>query len=269
MEDKHSCPTCRRDFETSRGMRVHHSRAHEEVLENRSCAHCEKQFYSQHEQKYCCEECRDAAVSFEGACNPNHKDAQRETECEICGEPFEYYPSEKVGRFCSKCTAENAWQTTPSLTGKNNPRWNGGKQRVECTVCGVSVDRWPSARSAVTVCSESCRREWLSKSFTGSGHPNWRGGTNTSYGPQWSRARRLALDRDGHRCRVCDTPKSDLGRNPDVHHIVPVRFFEESEEHDIEDAHTLSNVISLCISCHRKAEFGKISDDLLYGLLDE
>ncbi|MFU8870248.1 HNH endonuclease, partial [Natronococcus sp.] len=45
-----------------------------------------------------------------------------------------------------------------------------------------------------------------------------------------------------------------LDRNPDVHHVRPVRSFENAE-----DAHTLDNVVTLCRSCHRRVEAGSIS----------
>jgi 5-methylcytosine-specific restriction endonuclease McrA len=120
----------------------------------------------------------------------------------------------------------------------------------------------------VTVCGHACRRQWLSDSFTGIGHPNWKGGGNGSYGKGWNSVRRNALERDGYQCVICDSSKAEIGRNPDVHHIVPVRSFIESAEHTREDAHFLDNVVSLCISCHRKADFGKISRDRLRSLTD-
>ena len=42
-----------------------------------------------------------------------------------------------------------------------------------------------------------------------------------------------------------------------------LRRFIESSEHEKEDAHTLDNVISLCVDCHRKADFGKIPAERL------
>ncbi|WP_306438828.1 HNH endonuclease [Natronococcus pandeyae] len=44
-----------------------------------------------------------------------------------------------------------------------------------------------------------------------------------------------------------------MGREPDVHHITPVREFENPQR-----AHTVDNLISLCRSCHRLAEIGSI-----------
>ncbi|WP_224450177.1 HNH endonuclease [Haloprofundus salilacus] len=65
----------------------------------------------------------------------------------------------------------------------------------------------------------------------------------------------------------CGSTRDELDRKPDVHHIVPVRWFTNSGEHQKEDAHFLENVISLCIRCHRKADFGKITRDELWSLI--
>jgi 5-methylcytosine-specific restriction endonuclease McrA len=71
--------------------------------------------------------------------------------------------------------------------------------------------------------------------------------------------RERALERDDRTCVLCGTDAAELGRNPDVHHIVPVRAFVESAVLIENDAHTLDNVVSLCPSCHRTAEFGGVS----------
>jgi len=112
-------------------------------------------------------------------------------------------------------------------------------------------------------CSPDCQAEWLSETFSGKDHPNWKDGTNPNYGRGWRRVRERALERDGYECVVCGTTKSELGRNPDVHHIVPVRAFVETPMTTEFDAHYLENVASLCPSCHRKAEFENIERDRL------
>ncbi|AEM55672.1 conserved hypothetical protein [Haloarcula hispanica ATCC 33960] len=58
---------------------------------------------------------------------------------------------------------------------------------------------------------------------------------------------------------LCGTAAEELGRNPDVHHIVPVRLFAAMPALAVRDAHTLDNVVSLCPGCHRRAEFGHVS----------
>lgn len=262
------CPQCSESFENEHGVRVHHSMIHNERLPNRVCPQCDEQFYSEHQKKYCSESCRDESVSFAGRANPNYSGGKDEATCDLCGETFEYYPSAKEGKYCPTCVAEETWQEIPDIEGSKNPRWNGGKTELECAVCETTFERYPSnVTGEVSLCGRTCRREWLSDTFSGEGHPNWKGGGNGEYGKRWNAVRERALERDDFQCRICGTTKSEMGRNPDVHHITPVRAFVESERLDREDAHFLENVISLCISCHRKAEFGEIEPAILRSLI--
>lgn len=262
----HTCPDCGRVFDTELGLRTHYGRVHNGNLPNRVCSVCQTEFYAEHEKKYCSEECLHEGKSYSGADNPNYSGGKSVGTCELCDDDFEFYPSEKDGVYCSNCVENVQWRLPPKTSGPENPQWKGGKRDLECAVCGESVKRYPSNVSEVTVCGHACRRQWLSDSFTGDGHPNWKGGGNGSYGKGWNSVRRNALERDGYQCVVCGSSKAEIGRNPDVHHIVPVRSFIESVEHTREDAHFLDNVVSLCISCHRKADFGKISRDRLRAL---
>lgn len=255
-----TCPTCGHGFSTERGVRVHHVQAHGETLPNRECAACGTEYYSEYEQKYCSDACRDEAVSFAGENNPNYRGGKETTACEMCDTEFDYYPSEKPGRFCPECVEKNEWQEPPSLSGEENPHYTGGKTELTCEVCDATFERYPSnITSEVALCSNDCRAEWLSEAFTGEGHPNYEGGPTGPYGQGWNRVRRQALDRDDRTCVLCESDADDLGRNPDVHHVVPVRTFVESPILVERDAHTLDNVVSLCPACHRRAEFGGVS----------
>jgi hypothetical protein len=221
-------------------------------------------FHCKHEKKYCSEDCRDAAVSHEGENNPNYSGGKTETECEICGGTFEYYPSEKKGLYCPTCVESEDWRPKQDFSGEDNPRWNGGKQEYECDVCGDTVERHPSGVTGeIVACDEDCRRKWLSEAFTGEGHPNWEGGDTGNYGKGWNRIRKLALERDGYACTHCGKSKEEIGRNPDVHHIIPVRVFAAARGFTKADAHYKENVVSLCIACHRKADFGAIPKERL------
>lgn len=263
------CPVCEREFACQRGLRVHHSSAQGERLPNRTCAYCGNSFYSEHERTYCSEACLSEAAPYRGSSNPNYRGGRTETTCESCGVCFEYYPSEKEGRFCHTCVREEDWRDPPTLSGGENPRWRGGPTERHCAVCGSTVRRHPSGfAGSVAVCSEPCRRRWLSESFTGERHPNWKGGEIGPYGPGWNRTRAAALDRDGHQCVRCGVTRTTIGRNPDVHHIVPVRDFVEAPLMSRADAHRLVNVVTLCPSCHRRADAGKIREQELVSLLE-
>lgn len=91
------------------------------------------------------------------------------------------------------------------------------------------------------------------REMRGSDHPQWKGGYDEYYGPQWDEQREKALRRDQYRCQDCGIiepdhrQKWDTGLN--VHHIIPYRKF-----HSDSKAHELENLITLCLSCHKVAE---------------
>lgn len=253
------CPSCDDSFDTRRGLGVHHSRVHGESLPNRTCDYCDADFHSPYEKRYCSEACLSASDSFEGENHPNWKGGKETTECEICSAEFEYYPSEKKGLYCGTCVENEDWRYRPDVSGENNPRWSGGERELDCDGCGAAVVRRSSNITGEHVfCSADCQYEWLSEAFTGEGHPNWAGGSNPNYGPGWRQAKQRALERDAHKCVLCGTTAAELGRNPDVHHIVPVRAFLETPVTTERDAHYPANLASLCPSCHREAEFGGV-----------
>jgi 5-methylcytosine-specific restriction endonuclease McrA len=64
----------------------------------------------------------------------------------------------------------------------------------------------------------------------------------------------LTRKRDGYRCQHCGKTQKQNGRSLDVHHIRPFRLFD-----NYTDANELDNLISLCMSCHGKAEHGVIT----------
>lgn len=93
---------------------------------------------------------------------------------------------------------------------------------------------------------------------SGEDSPVWKEGWNGSYyGPSWRSQRKNARERDKYKCRICHIDKYNMGENPSVHHISPKYNWNVEEEH--EEMNDLSNLISLCPSCHQKLE-GKWQD---------
>lgn len=81
-----------------------------------------------------------------------------------------------------------------------------------------------------------------------------------NHGEAFDDAREKAKARDGGRCAVCGltdaahAQRDDLfGDGLHVHHIEPVSTFDNPR-----DAHRLSNLVTLCADCHRKAERGDV-----------
>lgn len=70
---------------------------------------------------------------------------------------------------------------------------------------------------------------------------------HNNYGPNWPTQRDRVRARDGYRCQVCGLPEQ--GHAHPVHHISPFRSFMMAEQ-----ANQLTNLITLCPSCHRRAE---------------
>lgn len=79
------------------------------------------------------------------------------------------------------------------------------------------------------------------------------------YGPNWQAQRAKARARDSYRCQVCGAPEID--REHDVHHRIPFKSFPSAEE-----ANQLSNLITLCPTCHHRAEMAVHLQSGLAGL---
>lgn len=221
---------------------------HGESLPNRTCADCGESFYDEKAQPTYCDDCFTEAEKLNG----NWKNATQEEECRICGEVFEYYPSNKKGVFCPQCVAESdEFLGTPAYAGKVTE-----KVTTSCEQCGtpVTVRKSKRAYGAGRFCSRQCLADWQSENWQGEDHPGWKGGWNERRIRNWSKAKRNTLQRDDHQCQRCGRTAKEMGREPDVHHIVPIREFDEPN-----DAHTLDNLVALCRGFHMAIEYGNAS----------
>jgi len=90
------------------------------------------------------------------------------------------------------------------------------------------------------------------QSHLGEKHPNWKGGIsyNFKYPDAWNKELRKSIrERDNYECQKCGHIQSNLDRSElCVHHI-------DFNKYNCEPI----NLISLCISCHRKSH--KITKD--------
>jgi DEAD/DEAH box helicase domain-containing protein len=87
------------------------------------------------------------------------------------------------------------------------------------------------------------------------------------YGPSWPQARKGALVRDGYTCRQCGAPERGERRH-DVHHVRPFREFGyiPGENRNDRVANSLDNLITLCPTCHHRAEAARGARSALGGL---
>ncbi len=79
-----------------------------------------------------------------------------------------------------------------------------------------------------------------------------------NYGPNWPEMRLRARQRDRFTCQHCGAHESQIGREHDVHHRIPFRHFgyRPGENEAYLQANDLSNLVTLCRSCHARADHG-------------
>jgi len=109
----HRCPTCDKELNTEQGMKQHHAKVHGESLPNCVCNICGDNFYHPSSDRKRCDEHRGQG----GELNGNYDNAKESSDCVRCGETFQYYPSEKPGKYCKSCAEKRVWS-------------NGGKINV-------------------------------------------------------------------------------------------------------------------------------------------
>lgn len=183
--------------------------------------------------------------------------------CEQCKEPFQRprcRESDGEHHFCGT-VCHNQWMKAHgTFSGAKNPNWKGGHVVVTCDTCGKTFDKEPCAIKTLNFCNRACMGQWKSQHQSGPNHPHWKGGEIFYRGPNWKQQAHAARQRDNYRCRHCRKTQKQNGRSLDVHHIKPFREFgyiPEQNDYYLQ-ANDLTNLITLCRRCHKRAEWGMI-----------
>jgi DEAD/DEAH box helicase domain-containing protein len=159
-----------------------------------------------------------------------YTEAQRETEIEVLTE----------SALAAVPGGEKGWgeiRVTTQVVGFKKFRWFTQENLGEAPL-DLPSTQLETTGYWLTLSNEAVDGLRLSGAWTND--PN-------DYGPDWPRLRLAVRTRDGFRCRVCGTPEN--GREHDVHHKVPFRAFTS-----VAEANRMENLVTLCHSCHRKAE---------------
>jgi 5-methylcytosine-specific restriction endonuclease McrA len=143
------------------------------------------------------------------------------------------------------------WMRKHNVSRNRNQATRGEKVEVRCPICEEQFTRYKSElkQCDTAVCSTECSDEYLSQINSGKKHPQWAGGHANYYGANWVPMRKRVRKRDGNTCRVCGKGEDQYGRVPAVHHIEPVREFDNPTE-----AHKMDNMVQLCQWCHAEME---------------
>ena len=161
----------------------------------------------------------------------------------------------RVINICEKCGKEFEVKQSHAERRKRCSKECQREQRVlECNFCHKSYSVKLAEVERSHYCSKACHNDFM-KSLLGPDNPKWQGGGDNWRGPNWVIQRAAARERDGNKCQHCGTHRKKLKYELDVHHIIPFRDF--GAERYLE-ANDLTNLISLCRHCHRKAEYGHI-----------
>lgn len=163
--------------------------------------------------------------------------------CQLCHKSFRVKLSLASQRFCSK-KCWYCWHTK-----SNNAQYD--PVQTECYVCKktFTTNRYRIEHDNFHYCSRKCagihRRSWMA----GPNHPLWTGGETRDRGANWNSIKNDIRARDGYRCVNCGMTEAvhiqKYHRRLTVHHKEPYRLSLDNSP---------SNLITLCVPCHRKIE---------------
>ena len=256
----------------------------------RHCKHCGKQYESRSSTNttFCCAQCKNEWLKK----HPTQQ-KRKKIKCDSCGKTIHRVPAhinkhnfcdrscylqwhhgERITLFCSQCKEKivrkiSEQKGKPFCSKKCWDKWRSENQRGEnhsqyqrvetsCAQCGKQILVAPNKLRTRknNFCGNECRHLWNKDAFTGENNPAWKGGYSPYYGPDWYRQRDQARKRDNYCCQNCGISEENLSYELHVHHIKAFRLFGyvPGENKNYVEANKLNNLISLCASCHPKAE---------------
>lgn len=175
------------------------------------------------------------------------------TSCTYCGDEIikDVKQHAEGLSFCDKsCEAE--WRS--KQTGSDSFRWEGGVDERECPACGDKHTP-PQDKRYRKTCSNECYRKLQSQKTKGENNPNWKGGYGEYYGTDWEDMRDKIRLKDDNTCQMCGFTTDE--RFIPVHHILPVRDFDEPN-----DANYEANLAQVCRACHPKVESMTVAEQV-------
>lgn len=253
IKEQRNCPICGTAFwSRTRRPKYHCSRACKDKSGRTQaiCRYCKNPFehFAHCPRIYCSNKCRGADNRGAGARGAYIEN----TICKQCGTSFTAKYQKRV--FCSN-QCQGLWASANNR-GVNHPNYGKPSKKFSsktksCLVCQKPFIVKRSIAHQSHYCSRACNGKAKTLFHSGTQSNLYKGGRFKERGPSWSKAKRLARERDVC-CQHCGIHPDHLGRKLDVHHIKPFRLF--GIERHLE-ANDLSNLICLCANCHTYVEW--------------
>ena len=139
--------------------------------------------------------------------------------------------------FCSK-------KCNGKIRARGNKSALGHKKSEECKKIISEQKKGNTYRRGARLPEEQKRKhsEYMKGRNEGANNIFWQGGSQIKYAPGLTFELKISVrERDRHQCQACNVTEQRLGKALDVHHI----------DH-AGNNHSLSNLVSLCRSCHNK-----------------
>lgn len=214
-----TCKKCSLDIKREKSIKTIKSK-----VKFTQCKTCGKNIPLSKNQTYCSKEC-------------HTEDKKEKRECRYCSKEFSIYTSSlntnTSGNYCNRdCYSKSLKE----ITGSSHRDYKRIIKHCKC--CDNEIKVIKAREHTHNYCSLKCRDKDRIGKFIEENNPNWRGGHKKRKG-NFEQVKRKNFNGINF-CSLCGTFKKIH-----IHHIVPFRYTQDN---------SLSNLISLCCSCHRKVE---------------
>lgn len=271
--NKFCCMACYRVYQKTPAYTTDYNRPSRTDLKPVPCANCEKKVVRNPSTKRNGEKAD--KVYCDRKCYDEHRKKLQQVvvaQCKYCDSDI---PANNQGKvYCSIVCRNKGVRPEPR----------------PCIVCDAVFDpiKYDKARGGYVrrgeakTCSAACfsdfmknnqdRKDKISAAFTGDKHPNWQGGvshTSTDFrGSNWRLLRNKVMKRDKYQCQHCGINKDEqmkrYNRMFSINHIVP---FHQLSGNTVA-ANKMSNLETLCDSCHTKADWAYRRENPIQGVLN-
>jgi hypothetical protein len=249
----------------------------EKYEEKEFCVECEKKLeYDQ--SRYCSRECvnqnrREQVVLICANCGeefevcPSIADERKHCSQECMGDTYSekyigennpFYGENHSEEIKNKLSRDNIgkepWNKGKDfMAGKDNPNWQGGKEKIICEYCDDEYKRRPSIAKNSRFCSNECHSNWKREHYTKGGLSHvWKGGISKEPYPFGfnEKLKKRVRKKFGKACVLCGLSQKEqieeYNRKLSIHHI-------DYNKKNI----SKENLVSLCTRCHCKTNYNR------------